>query len=376
MKHFKPAVSVAASDMRRAVAFASTVIDRYYTIPVLGTVKIDVTADRITVTGNDLDIEAVTWCEASTDTAPFSFTISPRLLSQIIRFATGPVQISKGDKDLLMIRADDVTATFRCLCPAEDFPDFVWGDAEPSAVISEAQLHKTLGIVAGTVSTEETRYYLNGAYFTPIEGKLRLVSTDGHRMSIYDTGEDWASPSLILPTKAMQTLLRAMNAKGNRLITVEAGYQIIGRKIMGQAEDAPASELRRIGFSCEDWRIRAKVIDGNFPDYTRAIPSPSENIEATLTLSALLRFPQATERVRGIRIDPDAGLMTYRTPDEIEVSMPVTGHGGPFGLNLNYLIGFARKLGTFKLTGSTSGDPFRVLGEDPNLLQIIMPMRV
>lgn len=360
MQHFTPTVSVSAKDLRRTLGFCAQVVDRRTTIPVLSTCRFEVGDGRIRITGSNLDAEVTAECGAHISTPPFAFTLSPRALDGILRWAPDQVNFAL-DGDVLRIRADDFFASFRSLCPALDFPEMTWPleqKAPEVATISEAQLHKALLLTALTISTEETRYYLNGVFLTPMpETGLRTVSTDGHRMTIFDTRVPWSGAACILPRDVLTTLLRLLRPNGNRVVRV------------GQMDI-------KLEFSTDDWRIRAKCIDGTFPNYTKVIPTESDAIEVTLTAAALNRFPATNERTRVVAIDGDAGRMTLKTFDGSEFTMPITGRGQQFGVNLDYLRGFARQSGTIKLMGVSPGDPFRIVTEDPDLLQILMPMRV
>lgn len=352
-------VRIQADALRKALAFAASVTERRNTIPVLGMVKIDIANPTSTITGTDLDMEASATFEIAELTGtPFSFLIRPRLLADVIRYAENLVTISKAD-DILTIKADDMEVQVRDLLDVTDWPSMNHKVQYSPHQFPEADLLKAMRAANISISTEETRYYLNGAFFHDAGGgTLTIVSTNGHKLTRYRTDQPWdGSPKLIVPRKACHILTGRLTAGGNKAVQIATGEN-------------------RISFSGDGWELKSKCIDGTFPDYTRVIPQPSEAISFAVTSAALRRFPKTCERSRAIKIEPDAGKMSQTSPDGITVTMPVSGSGKECGFNLEYLKAFAELSGTIKVSGSGSGDPFRVLSEDPNLLQVIMPMRV
>lgn len=358
-----------ATALRRALAFAAQPVERRNTIPVLGMVRITASASGIEVRGTDLDIECRVTAEVIEATGKTDTTIEPKFLNGLLRWAEGEVTISR-EKDLITIKVDDVVAVVRELCPADDFPVMI-PPQDYSATISEARLYKALTSTIACISTEEARYYLNGVFLHDKDG-LRAVSTDGRRMAIYDAGEPWPFDGMIVPRKTAAILQRAMKPGSNGTIAVKSSPDPKN----SDATLAPKHPANRVEFSGDGWTITSKTIDGTFPDYTRVIPQPSQNITAVISAAALRRFPPTTERSRAIQIDPTTGKMTYRNYDGTEVSMPVQAKGEkPVGFNLGYLKSFVDRAGTIRLETAGACDPARVLTDDPALLQILMPMR-
>lgn len=167
----------------------------------------------------------------------------------------------------------------------------------------------------------------------------------------------------ILPKKAHNFILRRLTKGGNKTIHVETTDELRMKFIMK--------------FIGDGWELVTKCIDGTFPDYARVIPKPSDAINFTVTANALRRFPRSGAKRTAIAIHPDAGIMEI--DDRIEgvtVTMPITGKGGRVSFNLGYLKTFADLSGTIRCSGSGSMEAFTVLSEDPNLTQVLMPMRV
>ncbi len=352
-----PTATFAATDLRRAVALAAQAVERRSTIPILGTIRIGASPDGAIIRGTDLDIEVFAYLDTISAHSEIDLTICPRLMANLVRFADGEVTIRQ-DGDIVTIIADDVEATIRSLCdPRTDWPALATFDSD-QVFLSEATLQRAMAATMRCISTEETRYYLNGIYWHKIDSKLCLVTTDGHRLAKYQTAEDWPFEGLILPRPTAELLNRCIRKGGNaHIIAMAAGNK---------------AEFRGQG-----WKIVSKTIDGTFPDYTRVIPQAEPKITATLTHHALRRFGDMSERVRAIKIDPVAGRMSYSMPDGPTISMPVQATGDQaIGFNLGYLRDFTATAGTIRLETSSPGDPARVLTDDPALLQVLMPMRI
>ena len=359
-----------AKALRRAVAFAAQPVKRRNTFPVLDMVRITASGSLVEVSGTDLDIECCATAAVIEATGKIDTIIEPKFLDGLLRWAEGEVTISR-EKDLITIKVDDVVAVVRELCPADDFPVMI-APVHHNATISEARLHKALTSTIDCISTNQTRYYLNGVFLHDKDG-LRAVATDGRRMAIYDAGEPWPFDEMIIPRKMVAILHRAMKPGSNGTIHVK--YSPDPKN--GDVTLAPKQPANRVKFFGDDWTITGKTINGAFPDYTRAIPQPSQNITAVISAAALRRFHPKTRCSRAIQIDPTTGKMTYRKHDGTEVSMPVQAKGEkPVAFNIGYLKSFVNKAGTIRLETASADGPARVLTDDPALLQILMPIRI
>lgn len=366
-------VTFNARELRNAVAMAAQIVERRTTIPILGTLRITATPDAATVRATDLDMEIFLQIDPVVSSGTVDFTIAPRLMASLLRWADGDVTISTS-KDLVTILVDDVEAQIRDLCnAATDWPAMI-GPTSEEATLTEAALHKALSPCIPCISSEETRYYLNGIWLHPIDGHACAVATDGHRLARYQTKEPWPFAGQIIPRKAVTLLQRLTKPGGNGQISALAAPD---QSNSTEPTLAPKQPANRVEFRGEGWRLISKTIDGSFPNYLRVIPQGDPTIIATLTHNALLRFGETNERSRAICIDPVKGRMSYTQPDGITISMPVQADGDQaVGFNLAYLRAFTARAGTIRLESKSSGDPALILTDDPNLTQVLMPMRV
>jgi DNA polymerase-3 subunit beta len=358
-----------AKDLKRSLAFAMQVVARGNFIPVLGTVRIKASKGQVTITGTDLDIEASAVVDYAEMRGNLDITMNPKTLMALLRGAEGEIKIS-ADGDMVTVSVDDVSAKFRSLIPAEDFP-IMAGAAGDEMTIGAADLWKTLKSVTPCISTEETRYYLNGVFMHGKDGKLVAAATDGHRMAVYRTGLDWKFPNHIVPKKTINLLTGTIKRGDNGEIRMKSSPDPKN----SDATLAPKHPACRIEFHGDGWKIISRTIDGTYPDYERVMPKGDAVITATLTAAALRRFPR-TEMSRAVKIDPGTGRMSMMHPGEFEIDMPVTATGDkPLGFNVGYLQAFADIHGTIRIESPEASGPAMIITEDPNLTAVLMPMR-
>jgi DNA polymerase-3 subunit beta len=336
--------------MRRALALVGKIIERRNTIPILGNVMLTCDGETMTVFGTDLDMEASVAIPAEGE--PFNITIGARLLADYIKGCVGPVALVADDKTATLSN-DGMAMAVNLICPASDMPvmKFAAGGAE---VITEALWRKTLAAVKTCCYTDDVRYYLRGAYIHPIDGKLRAVTTDGHRLAMYDTAVSWLLAPVILPLKAIKVMLLVMKPGGSSAVTV-------------------TQDGLKLRFAHPDWMLTTKIIDGKYPDYTRVIPKAPGAFETTLSHAQISRIPMVD---RVVKLDPAKKLLTCWDPDGVTVTAAIHGKGGPVGFNLKYLMAFTRAHGTIKMQGDGAGDPATITTEDPAFTGVVMPMRM
>lgn len=362
-------IVIEARDLCRTLRFALQARVRFNTIPILGCLLFEFKNDRLHITGTDLDIECVASCEATSERIETArFVMDGRQLLAFASMASGLIHIGV-EKDALTVAADDVVMTRRNLLPPEDWPTFVRPEKMDSLYVGEVELWTALRSVLPTISTEETRYYLNGVFFTahPETKALRLVSTDGHRMGIYDLYQGFEAEPCIVPRKVATILQRAIRKDGNDKVMVSMG----GLKAEFQT---PAGI------------IRAKMIDGTYPDYTRVLPKEEERIAFTVGAAMVRRLMViSSERSRAIEFYPQEARVTCRSADMGEIAMPMqftmagdpSAEFKPFGINGKYLLDHCGAAGgPIRISGSSHDNPFTIKSDDPRALWVQMPMRV
>ncbi|BAP94507.1 DNA polymerase III beta subunit [Aurantimonas phage AmM-1] len=368
--------TVPRDTFRPLVEQVRKVVEKRNTVPILGNVRIEAAQDgRLTLTGTDLDL----WATATSAPTcahvhtPGGTTVPAGLLFDILRKATGEVRFADTGAGRVTLGAGRSKFTLHAL-PVEDFPDMSAGEASARFTLPPAALTRIADCCSFAISSEETRYYLNGIYLHPHEGALVAVATDGHRLSrlamARDNLPDFAG--IIVPRKMVSLFgMMAEATKAGETVQV-------------------AIDQSRIVLEAGDLRLASKLIDGTYPDYQRVIPKANpitadvprealaDAIERVTTISSErgrgVNFAFAAETLRLSIADPAAGS----AEDEIACGFPAD-KDLTIGFNGRYC---RDALGTFTgermtLAMADPGAP-AVLTDpaDEDRLVVLMPMRV
>lgn len=348
-------IEMQRNDLARLMAQTTKAVESRNTMPILGTVRL-VAADRqLTATATDLDIEITASAPVSGDS--LALCVNAKLLAGIVSKINGDTLTMEHDGRRVTIKSGRSRFTLDTL-PVDDFPSFSAGEFD---VEFDVDLAALVAPVQFAISTEETRYYLNGVYLHATEAGTVAVATDGHRLSRH-TGPFLASfDGVILPRKLVSIL-----PKGNVRVSLSS---------------------TKVRIATQDTTITSKLIDGTFPDYQRVIPTGNDKIvtfAADEMVAAANRVQVVSnERERGVRlaISHDEISISLRGDSEAEDAVPATYTGDPVevGVNAAYL---AELLGAFPsgdvhmaLADSMSPILFKPAADD-SLLAVLMPRRV
>ncbi len=379
-------LSVAVADLKGALAAASRVVERRTTIPILSHIKLVAEGDRLSIVATDLDLELRTVIPAEI-TTPGTTTLPAILVNDIAKkIGDGErLTIAPGEGGQFRLTAGRSKWQVQAL-PADDFPDLFAGDLPIRFALAPAAIKEIADRLSFAISSEETRYYLNGIYLhaTIIDGapKLRAVATDGHRLSrmTLDQPEGAAAmPGIIVPRKAVAELAKLAEAYG---------------KEGGAAAAIEVSETKiRVAFG--DTALTSKLIDGTYPDYARVVPASAEHTVA-LPRAAFLEavdrvMTVSSERGRAVKfafgsdvvgdvmtltcVNPDAG----RGEEELG-NIEITGAPPECGFNARYVLDCLQALASDRIVLglNSEGGPARLHAPDKadELLVVLMPMRV
>ena len=369
--------SIERAALVKAVNQAQSVVERRNTIPILANVLIEATPDGVSFRATDLDTEVVDRAPAQVE-RPGATTVSAALLNEIAR--------KLPDGALVSISADDANARLNvqagrsnfslATLPREDFP--VMASTEYSANFSAraAELRRLFDKSKFAISTEETRYYLNGVYLHVAQGEdgpmLRCVATDGHRLARIDSAlPDGAAemPGVIVPRKTVAELRKLLDDD--------------------DADIAVSVSETKIRFATPAITLTSKVIDGTFPDYSRVIPSGNTRkleVDAADFARAVDRVATvSSERSRAVKLtlDEDRLILSVNAPDagaaDEELAVAYGDDPLEIGFNAKYLQEIAsqvdRENAVFLFNGSGDAALIRE-GSDTSAVYVVMPMRV
>jgi DNA polymerase-3 subunit beta len=369
-------INVERGAFLKALSHVQSVVERRNTIPILSNVMLEAGKGALKLTATDLDIEIVESLPA--DILRNGFATAPaHMLYDIVRKLPEGAQVqaellsSEGGR--LAVSSGSSRFELACL-PREDFPQMAAGALPHRFRLAADDLKRIVDKTRFAISTEETRYYLNGIYLhaTKEPAMMRAVATDGHRLARYELELPAGSeqmPGVIVPRKTVGEL----------------------RKLLDDAEGAIEISLSdtKIQFGFNGVELTSKLIDGNFPPYERVIPSGNDKV---LGLEAK-EFAQSVDRVSTISADKTRAVKLNVGKDKVTLSVvnPESGTatedvGATYraqaleiGFNARYLL---------DITGQIEGKEVRFLlsdagspaiiedAEDSRTLYVLMPLRV
>ncbi len=369
--------SIERSALLKAVAQAQSVVERRNTIPILANVLIEAEGDSVQFRATDLDIEVVDRAPAKVERAGAT-TVSAVTLNEIVRKLPDGALVTLTDNSQagrMTIEAGRSNFSLATL-PREDFPVMATSEYAANFAAPAAVLRRLFDKSKFAISTEETRYYLNGVYMHVADGDggkvLRCVATDGHRLARIDAplpeGADGMA-GVIVPRKTVGEM----------------------RKLLDDDEMQIAVSVSetKIRFATPDITLTSKVIDGTFPDYTRVIPQGNTRrleVDASEFAKAVDRVATvSSERSRAVKLslDEDRLVLSVNAPDsgaaEEELVVAYSDEHLDIGFNAKYLLEIAsqvdRENAVFLF--NSSGDPTLMReGDDMSAVYVVMPMRV
>jgi DNA polymerase-3 subunit beta len=375
-------VTVERAALLKALGHVHRVVERRTTIPILSNVLLRAEESGLRLKATDLDIEVTETVKADVTQAG-AITVPAHVLYDIVRKLPDGAQVSletTGETSQMQVRSGRSRFSLQAL-PETDFPDIAAGEMSVNFAIGASDLKRLIDKTQFAISTEETRYYLNGIYLHTIEAegetRLRAVATDGHRLARIELpAPDGAAgmPGIIVPRKAV--------AEIQKLVADEPGE--------GVRVGLSTAKIRfSFGADGSGVVLTSKLIDGTFPDYQRVIPTGNDKrltIEKKDFQDAVDRVSTiSSERGRAVKLAIQDGKMTLsvNNPDSGNAveELDVDYEAAPLdiGFNARYLLDITNQLDSdtalFKL--ADPGSPTVIQDRDEAAtLYVLMPMRV
>ena len=237
------------------------VVSTRTTLPILSNVLLRAEAGHLEITATDLDVTVACKVEAKV-TRPGTTTLPVKKLFGIVRELNGEIDIESDEKNVASIRSGSSFFKIHGLA-AEEFPPLPSFKDDKKVNLSQETIRAMLKKTAFAVSTDESRYVLNGIFISLKEGKMTFVATDGRRLALVDEEVEITEKStgeFIVPAKAVNELTRLLQDKG----TVEIKFG------ENQASFALQNES---SFSV---LLITKLIEGNYPNYRQVIPGEAK----------------------------------------------------------------------------------------------------
>lgn len=370
-------LNIERAALLKALGHVQSAVERRNTIPILSNVLLSANRGAVSLSATDLDMEIVD--EAAADVAtPGQITAPAHILYEIVRKLPDGAEVElkfSGDDPRLSIQAGRSRFNLPVL-PAGDFPVMSSDGLSSTISVDADALARLIDKTRFAISTEETRYYLNGLYVhTVMEdgvAKLRCVATDGHRLALAEMPAPEGSvgaPGVIIPRKTIQEARRLLEDAG----------EVVELRV------SPA----KVRFEFGRASLTSKVIDGAFPDYLRVIPR--DNTKIVRVDNKL--FEQAVDRVatisaeksRSVKLAIESGRLTLTVRnmeagqgvEELEIDYD--GDSFEIGFNARYLLDICGQIQgeLMELRFADPASPTLALDPtDGGVQYVLMPLRV
>lgn len=374
-------VTVSKKDLVRVLARCQGVADKKSTMPVLGNVLLEASKEGLRVAATDLYLAVSGTVEAQLD-KPGSVAVPARdLFDRVKMMPDGQVSISVGENAATVLRAVGSARRYTLHgLPGDEFPTLP--APEPTSdefEIGATTLAKLIAATHFSISTDETRLHLNSALFEWDAERVRMVTTDGHRLSKVEisASNSKSSVSMLIPLKGVQELRRlcdealALDATST-LVMVKSGANVF--------------------FTAAGFRFSVKLVEAQFPPYQQVIPETSTRViraPRALVSDALKAVSlAASDRTGGVKLTLSSGNLRFESESPEsgegfdEVAVDYDGEEITVGFNAKYFLDAATAIDTEELLLAISGelDPavLRPSGQTSNLdyLAVVMPMRI
>ncbi|MDG6778741.1 DNA polymerase III subunit beta [Thiomicrorhabdus sp. zzn3] len=367
-------ISLSRENLLKVLQTVGGVVEKRQTMPILGNVLFYVYQNTLTVTASDLEIETRAQTELETsDTEQFAITLPAIKLINIVRsLPDGLTIIMDFEESRCTLSAGRSRFKLSTL-PADDFPTIDLSQAELSFSLSQHQLKQLIQHSSFAMASQDVRFYLNGMLFDISNQVLRVVATDGHRLSTCSTQlamEGLTPTQAILPRKGVLELSKLIGDDDSLI-----QFSLAKNYLTVQFEETV--------FTC-------KLVDGRFPDYRRVIPQNNTQVVQTdreLLRSLLQRASiLSNDKFKGIRLSLNNNLLAVSASnseqDESHEDMAID-YSGPemeIGFNVSYILDVLNSMQedcvTVQLQDSNSSALIESNSDACQCQHVIMPMRL
>ena len=367
--------TVSRADLVRELNLSQGVVEKKTTIPILSNVLVEADGDRIELTATDLELGIRCSCAARVKKAGAGTIPARRLLDYVRLLPDGDVQVKMAENHWANLTCGRSKTRIAGMS-RESFPELPQMP-EPLAEIPIGVLGALIGKTVFAISSEESRFTLNGALLVLRKGAVVMVATDGHRLAMIESSDELPGVGgayrALLPRKAMMELQKL----------AADSDPVEGVKFSG--------DENHLFFKLGDRLLLSRKLTGNFPDYERVLPKDQPNSvvlnreEFRATIERVAQF--SDERSRAIRVRVGEGEVKVHSSvsdtGESEESIPAD-YKGPaveIGFNAQYLQDFLRAVANdqvvFHFKDPHSAGELRPGGEKAeNYRYVIMPMRI
>src|SRR5438132_1179783 len=316
--------SVSKDKLLEGLSTVQNVVSTRTTLPILSNVLMQAGDGEIRLTTTDLDVGVRGAVEAQVERTGASTLPARRLFAIVRELPASEIYFDVDSKNLASIRSG--SSYFKILgLPEEEFPPLTRFDEAKVFTIAQKDLKDGLKKTSYAISTDETRYVLNGILFSFKDNKLTLVATDGRRLAMVEIELEFPrshEADIIIPTKAVTELQRLLTDDGDAKVSMGNG---------------------QIAFDLNKTLLVSKLIEGNYPNYRQVIPAEAKErvkLERETFLNSLRRVSLlASDKSNSIKLNFNKNNIdiTANTPEvgEAKESLPVQYKGRDFSIAFN-----------------------------------------
>jgi DNA polymerase III subunit beta len=353
--------------------FVTGIVERRHTLPILSNVLVEVNDHSVHFLATDLEVQIKATAKLDTAHKPGSLTVGAKKLQDILRALAPDADTALETKESrLTVKAGKSRFALQTLAAA-DFPKIAEAkDAATEFSLPQKEFKHVLGLVQFAMAVQDIRYYLNGVLLSTDGNTLRVVATDGHRLSMatYKLPEPVGKIDAILPRKTVIELI----------------------KLLDESDDPIHLTMHQnqVKFTFAGIEIVSKIVEGKFPDYTKVIPTGYSNhvsLNRAEFLSALQRASiLSNDKIRGVRLvftkDSLSIVCSNNEQEEAEENLPIAYEKEALDIafNIAYLLDVLNHLSseTVQLSlgeANMSSALITQPGSD-EFKYVVMPMRI
>lgn len=353
--------------------FVTGIVERRHTLPILSNVLIDVEDSAVHFLATDLEVQIRATAKLESAHKPGSLTVGAKKLQDILRAFPPDADTALETKESrLTVKAGKSRFALQTLAAA-DFPKIAEAKDEATEVtIPQREFRRVLGLVQFAMAVQDIRYYLNGVLISCEGTTVRVVATDGHRLSMasYKLAEAVGKIEAILPRKTVLELI----------------------KLLDESDDPIHMQMHQnqVKFTFAGIEIVSKIVEGKFPDYTKVIPSGYTNhvqlnrleFQAALQRASIL----SNDKIRGVRLvftkDSLSIICSNNEQEEAEESLAITYDRDAMDIafNIAYLLDALGHLSTetiqFSLGEANMSSALMTQPGSEDFKYVVMPMRI
>ncbi len=367
--------SILQKDLLNSLQIISSVVPVRSATPIAENILFTVEENKLQITGTDIEVSMRTEIPLNESIVPGSIALPGKIITEMIRSMPNiPIQFETDDSNKIKITTDKGVYSLSGISK-ENYPELPSLSDDKSISISSNKLKRMLTKTIFAVSSEELRPALMGVFFQIMKDELRMVATDGHRLSkIIDTDFNYDDEpvKMIIPPKAAQIAIKNFGEDESTIIRFNN---------------------EGLSFTFNSTVLYTRLVEGEYPDYEKVIPRDNEfemSVEKDLLISVTkrvsifsselthqIRYSLTKDKVKIQSEDIDIGGEAHE-----ELSIEYSGDDMDIGYNAEYILDVLKHIDNEKVlfhlnspVKATLVTPIKQK-ENESFVMLIMPIKL